>query len=70
MLITFDELRIDPTEYNGWTFAKLRAEYIQIAADWLCEYYGAFDYELFCHYDWDINHVCRTITIPRNAIVH
>lgn len=69
LIMTFDQLGINPAEYNGWTFEKIRPEYINIAADYLLDITGDRDYELFAHYEWEIDYVQRLIKIPRSAFV-
>ena len=67
--MTFDQLGINPQDYNGMSFEKIRPEYINIAADYLLEITGDRDYELFAHYEWEIDYVQRLIKIPRSAFV-
>lgn len=67
--MTFDQLNINPQDYNGMPFSKIRPEYINIAADYLLDITGDYDYELFAHYEWEIDYVQRLIKIPRSAFV-
>lgn len=67
--MTFEQLNINPQDYNGLSFDKIRPEYINIAADYLLEVTGDYDYELFAHYEWEIDYVQRLIKIPRSAFV-
>ena len=69
VIITFEQLNIIPQDYNGLSFDKIRPEYINIAADYLLEVTGDYDYELFQHYEWEIDYVQRLIKIPRSAFV-
>lgn len=69
LVMTFDQLGINPADYNGMTFEQIRPEYINIAADYLLEVTGDYDYELFAHYEWEIDYVQRLIKIPRSAFV-
>lgn len=69
VIMTFDQLGINPPEYNGLCFKKIRPEYINIAADYLCDFTGDYDYEIFQHYEWEIDYVQRLIKIPRSAFV-
>ena len=67
--MTFEQLNINPQDYNGLSFDKIRPEYINIAADYLLDITGDYDYELFAHYEWEIDYVQRLIKIPRSAFV-
>ena len=69
VIMTFDQLAINPQDYNGMSFEKIRPEYINIAADYLLDITGDYDYELFAHYEWEIDYVQRLIKIPRSAFV-
>lgn len=67
--MTFDQLGINSQDYNGMSFEKIRPEYINIAADYLLDITGDYDYELFAHYEWEIDYLARLIKIPRSAFV-
>ena len=67
--MTFCQLGINPQDYNGWTFDKIRPEYINIAADYFLEMTGDYDYETFGHYEWEIDYVQQLIQIPRSAFI-
>ena len=69
VVLTFCQLGINPQEYNGWSFEKIRPEYINIAADYLLAITGDYDYELFAHYEWEIDYVQQLIKIPRSALI-
>jgi hypothetical protein len=69
VIMTFEQLAINPADYNGIPFSKIRPEYINIAADYLLEVTGDRDYELFAHYEWEIDYFQRLIKIPRSAFV-
>lgn len=69
VVLTFCQLAINPQDYNGWSFEKIRPEYINIATDYLCDFTGDYDYELFAHYEWEIDYVQRLIKIPRSALI-
>ena len=69
VIMTFDQLGINPQEYNGMCFQKLRPDYINIAADYLLDITGDYDYELFTHYEWEIDYLNQLIKIPRSAFV-
>lgn len=67
--LTFAQIGINPMSYNGFSFATIRAEYINQAADYLLAITGDYDYELFAHYEWEIDYVQQLIKIPRSAFV-
>lgn len=69
VVLTFAQLGINPQEYNGLSFEKIRPNYINIAADYLCDFTGDYDYELFQHYEWEIDYVQGLIKIPRSALI-
>jgi hypothetical protein len=69
VILTFLQLGINPQDYNGWTFAKIRPEYINIAADYFLDMFGDRDYETFQHYEWEIDYLQGLIKIPRSAIL-
>ena len=67
--MTFDQLNINPQDYNGMSFEKIRPEYINIAADYLLDITGDRECELFAHYEWEIDYLAQLIKIPRSAFV-
>jgi hypothetical protein len=69
LILTFAQLDINPQDYNGLPFEKIRPNYINIAADYLLEMTGDYDYETFAHYEWEIDYVQRLIKIPRSALI-
>lgn len=69
VVLTFLQLGINPADYNGWTFDKIRPEYINRAADYMCDMFGDYDYELFQHYEWEIDYLANLVKIPRSAFV-
>ena len=69
LILTFAQIGINPQEYNAWTFAKIRPEYINRAADYMLEFTGDYDYEVFVHYEWEIDYLQQLIKIPRSALV-
>jgi hypothetical protein len=44
--LTFLQLGINPADYNGISFEKIRPEYINRAADYMCDITGDYDYEI------------------------
>ena len=73
LILTFAQIGINPADYNGWTFEKIRPEYINMAADYLLEEtkigFGYYDYEVFAHYEWEIDYLSQLIKIPRSALL-
>ena len=73
VILTFAQIGINPQEYNGWTFEKIRPDYINRAADYLLEespkHFGFYDYEVFQHYEWEIDYLNQLIKIPRSALL-
>ena len=71
VILTFCQLDINPSDYNGLPFSKIRPNYINIAADYFLEIAGegAYDYEVFCHYEWEIDYLAGLIKIPRSALI-
>lgn len=69
LTLTFAQIGINPSDYNGWTFDKIRADYINIAADYMLEMSGDRDYETFAHYEWEIDYLAGLIKIPRSALI-
>jgi hypothetical protein len=65
IVLTFDQLDINPVDY----FDMDRADYINIAADYLLAMTGDYDYEVFCHYEWEIDYLAGLIKIPRSALI-
>jgi hypothetical protein len=71
LVLTFAQLGINPSDYNGMRFDQIRPEYINIATDYFLEIAGegAYDYEVFCHYEWEIDYLAGLIKIPRSALI-
>ena len=67
--LTFCQLNINPADYNGLPFEKIRPEYINIAADYLLDMTGDYDYETFAHYEWEIDYLNQLVKIPRSAFI-
>jgi hypothetical protein len=65
LVLTFAQLGINPVDY----FDMDRADYINIAADYFLEITGDRDYEVFCHYEWEIDYLAGLIKIPRSALI-
>lgn len=69
LIMTFAQIGINPEEYNGWTFEKIRPDYINQATDYFVEMTGFRDYEIFAHYEWEIDYLAQLIKIPRSALL-
>lgn len=73
VILTFAQIGINPSDYNGMRFDQIRPDYISRAADYLLEespkYFGDYDYEVFAHYEWEIDYVQQLIKIPRSALI-
>ncbi len=70
IVLTFAQIGINPQDYNGWTFEKIRPDYINRAADYMLEMLGGgFDYQTFAHYEWEIDYLAQLIKIPRSALI-
>ena len=69
LILTFDQLGINLADYNGVPFSKIRPEFINRAADYMLEFSGEYDYEVFQHYEWEIDYIQRLIKIPRSALI-
>ncbi len=69
LILTFAQIGINPTDYNGVPFSKIRPDYINRAADYMLEFSGDRDYETFAHYEWEIDYLNQLIKIPRSALI-
>jgi hypothetical protein len=69
LVLTFVQLGINPADYNGLPFEKIRPEYINIATDYMLDFTGDRDYETFAHYEWEIDYLAGLIKIPRSALI-
>ena len=69
LTLTFAQLNINPSDFNGWSFDQIRPAYINMAADYMLELTGDYDYESFAHYEWEIDYLNQLIKIPRSALV-
>ena len=69
LTLTFEQLNINPQDFNGWSFDQIRPAYINMAADYMLDFAGEYDYETFAHYEWEIDYVQRLIKIPRSAML-
>ena len=68
MILHFDTVGINLPDYNGLSFDKIRPLIINQAADYVLDFYGDYDYEVFAHYEWEIDYVQRLINIPHSAV--
>lgn len=69
IVLTFLQIGINPQEYNGISFEKIRPDYINRAADYFLDYTGHYDHEMFIHYEWEIDYLQQIIKIPRSALL-
>ena len=69
VILTFCQLGINPQDYNGLPFSKIRPDYINRAADYLLDMSGDYDYETFAHYEWEIDYLNQLVKIPRSAFI-
>lgn len=69
IVLTFAQIGINPQDYNGISFEKIRPDYINRAADYFLEMAGDYDYETFAHYEWEIDYLNQLIKIPRSALI-
>ena len=47
LTLTFEQLNINPQDFNGWSFDQIRPAYINMAADYMLDFAGEYDYETF-----------------------
>ena len=69
LVLTFAQIGINPADYNGMCFRQIRPDYINRAADYMLDFTGDYDYEVFRHYEWEIDYLNQVIKIPRSALV-
>lgn len=69
LVLTFAQIGINPPDYNGLSFRQIRPDYINRAADYMLEFTGDYDYEVFAHYEWEIDYLNQLIKIPRSALL-
>jgi hypothetical protein len=68
MVLYFDEIGINLADYNGYSFEKIRPLIINQAVDYILSFDGDYDYEVFDHYEWEIDYILRKIIIPQSAL--
>ena len=72
MIFTFDELRVNLADYNGFMVETVNAIIINAAAEYykdICGFDNWPDEELFKHFDWGVDLVQRLVYIPDNALI-
>ena len=69
MILNFREIGINLADYNGVTFDKIRPLIINQAADYILEFDGDYDYQVFNSYEWEIDYVQQRVIIPEYAFV-
>ena len=67
MILNFREIGINLADYNGFSFEQIRPLIINQAADYILEFEGDYDYEIFTHYEWEIDYVRHWVIIPEAA---
>lgn len=67
MILNFSEIGINLADYNGFSFEKIRPLIINQAADYILEFGGDYDYEVFNTYDWDIDYIRQVIIIDESV---
>jgi hypothetical protein len=67
MILNFREIGINLADYNGFCFEKIRPLIINQAADYILEFGGDFDYDVFTHYEWEIDYVQQRVIIPESS---
>lgn len=67
MIVTFRELGIHLPDYHGLTFQEIHPLIINRCADYILSFEGDYDYEIFTHYNWEINYMRHEIYIPSAA---
>lgn len=67
MILTFKEIGIHLPDYHGLTFQQIHPLIINKCADYILSWEGDYDYEIFTHYDWQIDYVCKMVIIPNRA---
>ena len=67
MILNFSEIGINLADYNGYSFEQIRPLIINQAADYILEFGGDFDYEVFTHYEWEIDYIRQMVIIPEMA---
>ena len=67
MILNFREIGINLAEYNGFSFEQIRPLIINQCADYILEFGGDYDYEVFNSYEWEIDYVQHLVIIPEYA---
>ena len=69
MILNFHEIGINLADYNGFSFEQIRPLIINQAVDYILEFGGEYDYEVFNSYEWEIDYVQQRVIIPEYAFV-
>ena len=70
MIISFRDAGINLADYNGLSFEKIRSLIINQVTDYILEYeYVGNDYDVFNHYEWEIDYTRQLAIIPESAFV-
>jgi len=67
MIISFVDAGINLADYNGYSFEQIRPLIINQVADYILEFDGNYDYEVFNSYEWEIDYVQQLVIIPEYA---
>ncbi len=67
MKFKFEHCDINMADYNGLTFMQARALIIDKVVDHFTKINNQRDYEIFNHYNWEVNVTLGYFKIPRDA---
>jgi|APGre2960657423_1045063.scaffolds.fasta_scaffold29420_2 hypothetical protein len=70
MIVTFKQIGINLRDYNGLTIQEVHPLIVNRCADYILSFEGDYDYEIFTHYNWQINYTTRSVYIPHNALIN
>ena len=71
MIVKFSDAKIDVKDYNGMLALFAKHLIINRVADYLLEndFKSQKDYQVFAHYNWDVDFVLQDVHIPAGAII-
>jgi len=70
MIVTFKEMKLNLRDYQGLTIQEIHPFVVNRCADYILSFEGDYDYEIFTHYNWQINYVTQIVYIPHNALIN
>ena len=70
MIVTFKQIGINLKDYHGLSIQEIHPLIVNRCADYILSFEGDYDYEIFTHYNWQINYVTRSVYIPHNALIN